>query len=144
MGFDAALCVTTFGLHFTMQLLWSLRKDFVDNRDFAIHASVRQRCVLSPRIFGAVLEFAIMACEGRNIWFEPTWWHEDPSGPKVCRWPFKYLQRVGMTPYDCWKSWWHLWAKLVWNWTRRKRKFWLHKPNPELPCRQVVRWRWKY
>ena len=35
-----------------------VREHFVDSRDFGIHAGVRQGCVLSPRLFCAVLEFA--------------------------------------------------------------------------------------
>ena len=36
-----------------------VREHFVDSRDFGIHAGVRQGCVLSPRLFCAVLEFAM-------------------------------------------------------------------------------------
>ena len=38
-----------------------VREHFVDSRDFGIRAGVRQGCVLSPRLFCAVLEFAMFS-----------------------------------------------------------------------------------
>ena len=36
-----------------------------------------------------------MACENRNTWFELTWWHEVPFGPKVCGWPSRICNESG-------------------------------------------------
>ena len=42
-----------------LQCIYKARKGFVDSGDFGIRAGVKQGCVLSPRLFCAVLEFAM-------------------------------------------------------------------------------------
>ena len=37
----------------------------------------------------------LMACESRNVGFELAWWHEGPSEPKVCGWPFGICNESG-------------------------------------------------
>ena len=99
-SFDAARCVTTFGLDFTMHLLWSIREGartlcWQSWFWYPCRCETRVRAQSQVILCSLGIGNVFMAYENRIVWFEFTWWHEGPSGPKVCGWPFGICNESG-------------------------------------------------
>ena len=69
-------------------------------------AGVRQGCVLSPRLFSAILEFAMFSWRAK-IEAYGLKLHDGMKALLDLRFAvtFWFLQRVGIQPYGCWRSW---------------------------------------